>query len=46
MYRQQEQERLTALAARIDSYDAVDCNNDEAEKVNILKHNKFCKTHF
>lgn len=33
MYRQQEHERLSAVVSRIESYDAIDCNNDEAEKV-------------
>ncbi|KAJ6219284.1 hypothetical protein RDWZM_005096, partial [Blomia tropicalis] len=33
MYRQQEHERLSAVVSRIDCYDAVDCNNDEAEKI-------------
>ena len=37
MYRQQEHERLSAVVSRIECYDAIDCNNDEAEKVsNIL----------
>lgn len=39
--RQQEYDKLSAVVLRIESYDAVDCNNDEAEKVffDIFKHN-------
>lgn len=33
MYRQQEHEKLLTVVNRIESYDAVDCNNDEKEKV-------------
>lgn len=33
MFRQQEHDRLSTVVSRIDSYDAIDCNNDEAEKV-------------
>lgn len=33
MFRQQEHERLSTVVSRIDSYDAIDCNHDEAEKV-------------
>lgn len=33
MFRQQEADRLSTVVSRIDSYDAIDCNNDEAEKV-------------
>ncbi|KAH9407183.1 Rho guanyl-nucleotide exchange factor, partial [Tyrophagus putrescentiae] len=33
MFRQQEHERLSTVVSRIDSYDAIDCNHDEAEKL-------------
>ena len=31
--RQHEQQKLSSIVSRIESYDAIDCNNDEAEKV-------------
>ncbi len=31
--RQHEQEKLSSIVSRIESYDAIDCSNDEAEKV-------------
>jgi hypothetical protein len=31
--RQHEQEKLSSIVTRIESYDAIDCSNDEAEKV-------------
>lgn len=36
MFRQQEHDRLSTVVSRIDSYDAIDCNNDEAEKVKFV----------
>lgn len=36
MFRQQEHERLSAVVTRIESYDAIDCNNEEAEKVSRM----------
>ena len=36
MSRKQEYDALSAVVSRIESYDAIDCSNDEAEKVSDL----------